>query len=77
MSHVRINPWKDAPVEQRRPFGRKRRQWVAHVPDGCDLGDVNWERRLEATLDDGSTVVAGTDPRRRTSNPRGTNGRST
>ena len=61
MSHVRINPWADAPIEQRRPFGRRRRQWLAHVPEGCDLGEVNWVKRMEATLDDGSTVIAGNE----------------
>ncbi len=63
MSHVRINPWAEAPIEQRRQFGRKRRQWIALVPKGCELGEVNWEKRLEATLDDDSTLIAGTEPK--------------
>ena len=66
MSHGRINPWADAPLEQRRAFGRKRRQWIAHVPVGCELGEVNWEQRIEATLDDGSTLIAGSEPKRNT-----------
>ncbi len=63
MSHVRINPWAEAPIGQRRAFGRKRRQWIAHIPEGCELGEVNWEKRLTATLDDGSMLIAGNEPR--------------
>ena len=65
MSHVRINPWAEAPIEQRRQFGRNRRRWIAHVPEGYDLGEVDWVRCLEVTLDDGSTLIAGNEPKRK------------
>ena len=63
MSYVRIYPWKDAPLALRRAFGRRRRQWLAHVPLGCVLAVTIWINRIETTLDDGSTVVGGTNPR--------------
>ena len=61
MSHIRIFPWSQAPMEFRRPFGRKRRQWLAYVPRGCEMGEVNWRNRIETTLD-GATLIAGTEP---------------
>ena len=65
MSHVRIYIWRDAPLEQRRAFEGKTRQWLAQVPEGCELGEVNWVRRIEKVLPDGTTLVAGTEQRRK------------
>ncbi len=61
MSHIRIYRWADAPKHLRAPFSRKRRQWIAHIPQGGVFAIKTWIRILEEELEDGSKVVAGNE----------------
>lgn len=61
IKHVRTFPWAEAPPEFRQPFGRRRRGWIAHVPEGCTAPKVRWDKVIEEDLDGGGKVLAGDD----------------
>ncbi len=65
MSHVRIHLWADAPEGLVGPFGDETRDWVADVPPGHSLGEVNWGEMIEVDLAYGGTAIAGNDPKPR------------
>ena len=63
-----IYRWADAPKRLRDRFpGRQRRAWIAQIPMGRMLGPTHWIRRLDNTVEkacrDGSTLVAGNEPK--------------
>ena len=65
MSGLSIYRWADAPKDLRSRFRGKRRDFIAHVPEGAVLKPTHWVRRLVDTVErsrrDGSTLVAGNE----------------
>ena len=66
-NQLMIYRWADAPKRFHRPFARTRRDWIAFVPKGRTLGPTHWVLRLEDTVEktrrDGSTLIAGNEPK--------------
>ena len=58
---VTIYAWADAPLELRKMFKGRKRQWLAHIPEGDLLPIVDWKSGLEVEdRENGGYVMAGT-----------------